>query len=185
MLKTSSGDRNGQSGQSALAGLEKKLVGSDPDDSAVPAPVRRAARLMLVGGAITLLIGIFLTIVTIADKNGLTDSNGQKLTTSAFTSNLVGLILSYVIIVAIWVLMARFNRSGRNWARILASVFCAISTYETFSFVNSLTSNDTFTVAGIVYIVASVIVWLVGVIAIAMVWRGESGLYFKARSARR
>jgi membrane-bound metal-dependent hydrolase YbcI (DUF457 family) len=185
MLKTSSSGQGSQGSQSALASLEKRLTGRDPDDSDVPVSVRRGARLMLAGGGLTLLIGLFLTIVTIADKNALTDSSGKKLSNGAFTSNLVGLIISYVIVVAIWVLMARMNRSGQNWARILASVFCAISTWETFGYVNSLTSNETFSVAGIIYIVFNIVLWAVGVIAIAMVWRGESNAYFRERSARR
>jgi hypothetical protein len=87
MLKTSSGVR---SGQSALAGLEKRLTGRVPDDSDVPGPVRKAVRLMLTGGIMTAIVGIFLIIVTIADKNALTDSSGKKLSNSQFTSNVVG-----------------------------------------------------------------------------------------------
>ena len=52
MLKTSSG---GQSGQLALAELEKRLTGRVPDDSAVPGSVRKAVRFMLAGGAMTTL----------------------------------------------------------------------------------------------------------------------------------
>jgi hypothetical protein len=82
MLKTSSG-------QSALGGLEKKLTGSVPDDSDVPGPVRRAVRLMLAGGALTALVGVFLVIATIADKNALTDSSGKKLTSGELTGSVV------------------------------------------------------------------------------------------------
>jgi hypothetical protein len=182
MLKTSSGVR---SGQSALAGLEKRLTGRVPDDSDVPGPVRKAVRLMLTGGIMTAIVGIFLIIVTIADKNALTDSSGKKLSSSQFTSNVVGTAITYVILVVIWVLMARMNRSGYNWARILASVFCAISTYDAYSLVNSLTAGVTITVAGILYIAFTLALWVVGVIAIALIWRSESGAYFRARSAAR
>jgi len=182
MLKTSSG---GQSGQTALAGLEKRLTGRDPDDSAVPGPVRRAVRFMLAGGATTAIVGIFLLIATIVDKNALTDSSGKKLSNSEFTSGIVGTIITYLILVAIWVLMARMNRSGYNWARILASVFCAISTYDAYKLVNSLTGGETITVIETVYIVFTLVIWAIGVIAIAMLWRSESSAYFKARSAAR
>ena len=63
MLKTSA---DGQSGQSALTGLEKKLVGRDPEDSAIPASVRKAVRFMLGGGAMTLLVAVFWLIVAAA-----------------------------------------------------------------------------------------------------------------------
>ena len=179
MLKTPSG------GQSALADLEKRLTGRVPDDADVPGPLRKAARLMLAGGALTAILGIFLLIVTIADKNALTDSSGKKLSSGEFTSSVVGTVVIYAIIVTIWVLMARMNRAGYNWARILASVFCLISTYDTYQLVNSLTDGATITVAEIVYIVFQLALWGVGVIAIAMLWRSESGAYFKARAAAR
>jgi len=179
MLKTSS------SSQSALAGFEKRLTGSVPDDSAVPGPVRKAVRFMLAGGTATAIVGIFLLIATIADKNALTDSSGKKLSSSEFTSGVVGTVITYLILVVIWVLMARFNRDGRNWARILASVLCAISTYDAYTLVNSLTGGETITVVGIVYIVFTLVIWVIGVIAIAMLWRSESSAYFRARSAAR
>jgi hypothetical protein len=188
MLKTSSdgrSGRSGRSGQSALGGIEKRLTGRVPDDADIPGPVRNGVRFMLAGGALTVIVGIFLIIVTIADKNALTDSSGKKLSSAEFTSNVVGTAVTYVIIVVIWVLMARMNRAGYNWARILASVFCAISTYDAYSLVNSLTGGSTITVAGIVYIVFTLALWVVGVIAIALVWRSESSAYYRARSSAR
>ena len=182
MLKTSS---VGRSGQSALAGLEKRLTGRVPDDSDVPGPVRKAARFMLAGGALTAIVGIFLLFATIANKNALTDSSGKKLSSGQFTSNVVGTAITYLILVVIWVLMARMNRAGYAWARILASVFCAISTYDAYSLVNSLKGGTTITVAGVVYIVFTLALWVVGVIAIALSWRLESSAYYRARSAAR
>ena len=179
MLKTSPG------GQSALADIEKRLAGRVPDDSDVPGPVRKAVRFMLGGGALTALLGIFLVIVTIADKNALTNSNGKKLSSGEFTSSVVGTVVTYLILVVIWILMARMNRAGRNWARIIASVLCAISTYDAYEIVHSLTGGVTITVAGIVFIVLTLGQWAVGVVAIAMIWRSESSAYFSARSAAR
>lgn len=182
MLNTSS---VGRSGQTALMGLEKKLAGRDPDDSAIPAPVRKAVRFMLGGGAVTLLLGVFWVILTIADKNAFTSSTGQKLTTGQLTGDVIEvLILDFLLPTAIWVLMARFTRSGRNWARITSSALCAIDTYEAYSLINSLRGGQTLTVAGIVYIVLTLAAWVLGVTAIALLWRGESSGYFRARSAR-
>jgi hypothetical protein len=182
MLKTSSG---GQSGQLALAELEKRLTGRVPDDSAVPGPVRRAVRFMLAGGVTTALVGIFLIIATIADKNALTDSSGKKISSAEFTSGVVGTIFIYLLLVVIWVLMARMNRSGHNWARIVASVLCAISTYDAYQLVNSLTGGETITVIGVIFVVCTLALWVIGVLSVAMLWRAESSAYFKARSAAR
>jgi hypothetical protein len=182
MLKTFSGD---SSAPASLAVLEKKLTGTVPDDSAIPRPVRKAVRFMLGGAAATLVVGIFLLIATIADKNALTDSSGKKLSNGEFTSGIVGTAITYLILVVIWVLMARMNRAGYPWARILASVFAAISTYDAYSLINSLTGGETITVVGIVYIVGTLLIWVLGAAAIAFLWRSESTVYFKARSAAR
>ncbi len=178
MLKTSSG-------RTALGGLEKRLTGSVPDDSDVPGPVRRAVRLMLGGGALTALIGVFLIIATIADKNALTDSRGKKLTTGEFTSSIISTVIIYLILVVVWVLMARLNRAGRGWARYAATVLAVISTINAYSTINGLTGGQTVTVVDIVFIVGTLAVWVIGVVAVAMLWRTESGAYFKARSAVR
>ena len=182
MLKTSPGDSSGQAG---LSGFEKTLTGRVPDDSVIPRTVRRAVRLMLAGGATTLVVGLFLIIATIIDKNVLTDASGKKLSNGEFTSGIVGTALQYVILVVIWVLMARFNRAGAVWARILASVFAAISTYDTYTLINSLTGGIHITVVGIVYVVGTIAIWVLGVLAIALLWRRESSEYFRSRAAAR
>ena len=176
---------NTSSGQAALGGLEKKLTGSVPDDSEVPGPVRKAVRLMLSGGALTAVIGLFLVIATIADKNGLTDTNGKKLTTGEFTSSVVGIIIQYLLLVVIWVLMARMNRAGRGWARFVASGLAILSTVDAFSIVNGLKGGQTVTVLGIVFIAGNLALWLIGVVAVAMLWRSESSEYFRSRAAAR
>jgi hypothetical protein len=178
MLKTPAG------GQMALAGFEKKLTGNVPDDSDIPGAVRKAVRFMLGGGAATAVVGIFLIIATIADKNALTDASGKKLSNSQFTSGVIGTLVTYLILITIWILMARLNRAGRNWARIVASVFCAISTYDAYTLVNSLRGGETITVIGMVYIAFTLIIWILGVVAIAFLWRSESSAYFRERSAR-
>lgn len=179
MLKTPAG------GQTALAGFEKKLTGNVPDDSDIPGSVRKAVRCMLAGGATTAILGIFLLIATIVNRNALTDSSGKKLSNTAFTSGVVGTIVTYAILVTIWILMARLNRAGRTWARILASVFCALATLGTYQLINSLRGGETITVIWIVYITLGVLYWLFGVFAIALLWRPESTRYFRERSAMR
>jgi hypothetical protein len=172
-------------GQTALGGLEKKLTGSVPDDSDVPGPVRKAVRLMLGGGALTAVIGVFLIIATIADKNALTDSHGKRLTGGEFTSSIVSTVIIYAILVLVWVTMARLNRAGRGWARYVASALAAISTINAYSTINGLTGGQTVTVIDIVFIVGTLALWVIGVLAVAMLWRAEASAYFKARGGAR
>lgn len=178
MLKTSSG-------QTALGSLEKKLTGSVPDDSDVPGPVRKSVRLMLAGGVVTTVIGVFLVIATITDKNALTDSSGKKLTSSELTGSVVYTIVIYLLQVAIWVLMARMNRAGRPWARWIATGLAVLSTVDAWSIVNGLRGGETVTVLEIVFIVGTLALWLIGASAAILLWRPESSAYFKARATAR
>jgi hypothetical protein len=178
MLRTSSG-------QAALGGLEKKLTGNVPDDSDVPGPVRRSVRLMLVGGALTAVIGVFYVIVMIADKNALTAPGGKKLTSSELTGSIVYTLVIYLLEVAIWVLMARMNRAGRGWARWVATILAVISTYYALQLVNGLRGGQTITVLGIVFIVVTLALWIIGAMAAILLWRPESSVYFRERAGAR
>lgn len=178
MLKTSSG-------QTALGGLEKKLTGNVPDDADVPGPVRKSVRLMLYGGAVTVAMGAFVVIATIADKNAFTDSSGKKLTTGEFASGIISYVIFYLVMAAVWVLMARLNRAGRGWARYAASALAVISTLEAWSVVYGLRGGQTITVLEIVAMAGTLALWLIGAAAAILLWRPESSAYFKARTAAR
>jgi hypothetical protein len=182
MLKTSSG---GQSSQTALAGLEKKLTGRDPDDSAIPPTVRKAVRFMLAGAAVTIVFALFQVIVEIVNRNALDNVGGKPPSSSQLAARLAFVIVGYAIVTWIWVLMARLNRAGLTWARIAASVLFAIVTLELYIVVDSIKAGQVLTVADIIYIVFLVGIWVAGVGAIAMLWRPQSSAYFKARKAER
>jgi hypothetical protein len=176
---------NTSSGRTALGGLEKKLTGSVPDDSDVPGPVRKAVRLMLSGGALTAVLGVMYVIALIADKNALTDSSGKKVTSGELTTNVIAIVIQYLLLVVIWVLMARMNRSGRPWARWVASALAGIATIQAWRIVNGLKGGQTVTVLGIVFIVGTLALWLIGASAAILLWRAESSAYFKGRAAAR
>lgn len=180
MLKTSSG---GQSGQSAFAGLEKRLAGSDPVDSAVPGPVRKSVRFMLGGALVTAVSSLFSIFAVITVPTLL--NNGKQPTSSQITGYIVQTVVLTFVFCGLWVLMARKNREGRSWARIVASVLFALSTISLYTAVDSLRSGDTFTVYNVVSLVLAIVEWLCGLGAVALIWRAESGAYFKSRSAVR
>ncbi len=170
MFKSSTG------GGTAFAGLERKLSGGSPDDPGVPPTVRKAVRFMFAGAAITGFIGLFEIVVVIIDKN-LILINNKPLTSSELAQGLAFFVFAYGVGTLLWILMARFNRAGQNWARIVSSVLFAISTWLLYGSINSLQS--TITVAEIIGILFSVAIWIAGVGAIALLWRSESSLYFK------
>jgi uncharacterized membrane protein len=178
MFKSSTG------GGTAFAGIETKLSGGAPDDPGLPATMRKAVRFMLAGAAITAVFAVFEVIATIVDKNSI-DINGKPPTSSQLATAIIFLIVSYAVYIALWVLMARFNRAGQKWARIVASVLFAISTFQLYQTIDSLHGGQVITAADIIFIIITVASWSVGVGAIAMLWRSDSSAYFQAQTIRR
>ena len=176
--------KSSTAGGTALAGLEKKLSGGEPDDPGLPATMRKAVRFMLAGAASTLVFGLFVVIVTIVDKNSI-DLNGKPITSSQLSLAIVSDVIQYVVYAVLWVLMARFNRAGMKWARIVASVLCAISTIELYRTIGSLHSGQEINAADIIFLIVTVAVWAVGVGAIAMLWRSDSSAYYQAQTIQR
>jgi hypothetical protein len=164
MFKSSTG------GGTAFAGLEKKLSGGAPDDPGLPATMRKAVRFMLAGAAVTAVFGVFVAIVTIVDKNSI-DVKGKPVTSSELTFDIIATIITYVVYILLWVLMARFNRAGQKWARIAATVLFAISTFQLYETIDSLHGGMVITAADIIYLVITLATWAAGVGAIAMLWR--------------
>jgi hypothetical protein len=178
MFKSSTG------GGTAFAGIETKLSGGAPDDPGLPATMRKAVRFMLAGAAVTAVFALFVVIVTIVDKNSI-DVNGRPLTSSQLTVDIVATIVTYAVYILLWILMARFNRAGQKWARIVSSVLFAISTFQLYQTIDSLHGGQVITAADIIYIVITLASWIAGVGAIAMLWRPDSSAYFQAQTIRR
>jgi hypothetical protein len=178
MFKSSSG------GGTAFAGIETKLSGGSPDDPGLPATMRKAVRFMLAGAAVTAVFAIFEVIATIVDKNAI-DVNGKPPTSSQLATGIIILIISYAVYIMLWILMARFNRAGQKWARIVSSVLFAISTFQLYETIDSLHGGMVITGADIIYIVFTVGAWAAGVGAIAMLWRPDSTAYFNASAIAR
>jgi NADH:ubiquinone oxidoreductase subunit K len=138
---------------------------------------------MLGGALITLVAGVFTIIATLADPRLI--NNGKQPTSGALSGDIVQVVLLSLVYCALWVLMARMNRSGQVWARIVASVLFAISTYSLYAAINSLHAGEYLAVVNIISFILAVAEWVCGLGAVALLWRSESSVYFKARSARR
>jgi hypothetical protein len=177
MLKTSPG------GQSALSVVEKRLVGSDPNDADVPAPVRKSVKFMLGGALATLVAGLFSIIVTLTDSTAV--NSGKPLASSQLTGAVVSVVVFTAVLCSLWVLIARFTRSGHAWARIVATVLFVLDTYELYSGINALHTGEYIDVVNIVSFVLLIAEWICGLGAVALLWRAEAGQYFKNRSTRR
>ena len=151
---------------------------ADPGAPAPPDTVQRAARYMLVGAFVTAIWQIYWIVVTAAHKASLTSANGKPVTNSQIAASVLFTIVSTILISAIWVLVARLNQAGKNWARYAATVLFALWSYSTYRSIPLVTRGGYW----IVNIIIMLAIWLIGVAVIYLLWRPDSTAFYKGQS---
>ncbi len=176
---------------------EKLPVGSKPSprpgrspraqDAEPPATVQWSVKLMLAGAAVSTVYLIFALIVTASIKSSLvkwnaTQPKAKQLTASQLNSLTTYYIVSTIIIgliaIGLWLWMAKMNGTGRNWARIVASVLFVLWSYYTYVSIGQTRGAATLVVSTVIVVVT----WLIGLAALYLLWRPASSAYFKAQS---
>ncbi len=85
-------------------------------------------------------------------------------------------VVAGIIGVSAWLWMASKNNAGRRWARILSTVFFAVLSLGMIGiFAQQVTLDSK---------ILPVAEWLVGLVAIVLLWQRESSEFFSARSMR-
>jgi uncharacterized BrkB/YihY/UPF0761 family membrane protein len=157
-------------GRAALAASADAAVPVRPDP---PRSVVIAARLMYAGAAVT-AIGLVISVIAVATGEKSLRANHPHATLAQLhaTQNFLITIavVSGLVEIAAWLFMARVNRAGLKWARIVASALFALSTW---SFVSHL--FGTITAGNMIY---SAAMWLVGLGAVFFLWQKDSSAYF-------
>lgn len=138
-----------------------------------PRSVVNAARLMYVGAGLSALV----VIVSVATAGSLRSSILAKYphytagqVHQAEVGSIATLVLFGLIAIGLWLWMARANRMGRNWARIVAVVLFVFNTLNLLGSFLQVHAVGTVITAGLV--------WLVGLGAIAFLFNRESAAYF-------
>lgn len=165
-------------------GTNQMPMGERP---ALPASLRNAVRLMWAGAALA-LIGVIITlsfsskiktaVTKAAVKANVTRRTDGKtlLTTSQIHSlanaTVILLAVAGIIGVLLWVWMAWANNRGRNWARIVASVLFALDTISLLFELGRASVTIIFIILG----------WLIGLVAIVLLWRKETSAYVNPRT---
>ena len=151
--------------------------GQLPETPAVqqaPTSVQTAVRLMY-SGAVISAISFILGLATLGNLKHTLQKDHPSYTTahinSLVTASIVFIIVVGIIGVGLWLWMARMNLRGRNWARILGTVFFAIDTLDLLGVFRGS--------ANAISAVFAIVTWLVGLGAVIMLWRRESTAYFK------
>jgi hypothetical protein len=145
-----------------------------PERMQPPGSVLNAVRLMY-GGAGLSALGIVITLVTIGSLKSAIETRDPNFTTTqlhaAEAVAVGGVIVGGLIAIGLWLWMAWANGKGRNWARILSSVFFGINTLDLLVSVAQPHAG--------ISVVFSVIVWLVGLGAIWLIWSKQSAPFYR------
>jgi hypothetical protein len=149
--------------------------------AAVPPSLTRAARVMYVGAAAS-VIGIIVDLTTYSSlQNALAKrkrKNGQLLTHAQVLDlahvEVVVLVVVGLIAAGLWIWLARSCLAGKSWARTVSTVLFAISTIGAFVSIGggALTAGNATRIYGFV-------VWIIGLVAIVLLWQRASSDYFK------
>jgi hypothetical protein len=92
-------------------------------------------------------------------------------------------VFAFLVFAAVYLLFAFKMRAGRNWARIVLTVFGALTLLSSFN-----TSTSSVTVNGQTYSSSSGSNWVTAVLALAgiiLMYVGQSNKYFADSKARR
>jgi hypothetical protein len=127
-----------------------------------PAPVLSAGRFMH-AGAVSSAAYLIVTLPFAGDMKGRV--LGHPLTATPLTITLV--TIAGLIVIALWLGLARATSRGRNWARILSTVLFALATLE-------LIGNH-----GVAQVCCAVLTWLAGLAAVWLLWRPASSAFFR------
>jgi CDP-diglyceride synthetase len=158
------------------------LVGgqsAEPLRPPAPAPVLTAVKLMYAGAAVSAVN----LIISLAVIGGLKAYHGRFLghsLTAAQVSQLNTVIIAAavtgLVVIALWLWMARANGQGRNWARILSTVLFGLATLELTPYVFGFGEVSGVTVFGLIF---PLLTWLAGLAVVWLLWRPASSAFFR------
>ena len=154
--------------------------GSQTPDSpqpARPAPVSvaRASQVMYVG-AVASLVGIGVSLLQRhAIRTDLLKHN-HKLTVAQLNDTyhvvLGGLVVGGLIAVGLWIWMALMCKAGKAWARVVSTVLFAVQTID-------LAIGAAVPGGGGASRFYGLLVWVIGLVAIILLWQRPSTEYFR------
>ena len=144
-----------------------------PSDPVPPPPVQMAIRLMWIGAALSAVSAVIgaatvshlrATILKVhPDYSAVQVSSAER--GQAFLYIFVG-----VVSVGLWLWMSFVTRSGKPWARIVATVLFGLNTLYT-----ALTLS--ITALGLIVVL---LLWLAGLAAVVLLWRRPATEFFRS-----
>ena len=151
----------------------------EPERPPAPPSVLNAVKLMYAGAAVSavsLIVSLIIPLANVASTKASIKKAHPTYTGSQVNQvfNLgIGLAIIFGVLGAgLWLWMARANNDGRNWARILSTVFFTIATVELLPALSS---------AGPLSLLFTLVLWVIGAAAVFFLWRGESTEFIRSR----
>jgi len=144
--------------------------------TSAPQSVVRAAQVMYVGIAAS-LVGIVIDLLMRHSIRTAIVQHSPNLTptkvSNAYHAELILLVVFGLIGAGLWLWMARSCLAGKNWARVTSTVFFGLDTV-------SLVLGASVVSGGGLTRLYGIVVWVIGLIAIILLWRRSSSEYFRA-----
>jgi hypothetical protein len=157
-----------------------KAVATAPAPERPPGTVRAAVMLMY-AGAVLSAVDVVVTLTTVGKLKSLLHAARPNYSPSRLSATVHAevayFVITWLITIAFWIVMARTNRAGRAWARIFSTGLCVVST---LSFIGLISQPNA--------LISKVILapmWLAGVAAIVLLWRAETTAYIRAMNPER
>ena len=148
----------------------------------LPPSIRIAVRFMYTGAAVEALVGIVGLAAYFSLWRSMVSVSTLQLTPGQWRlGEATG--AGYVVIVAlsrigVWLWMASKSKAGRGWARVLSTVFFGIASLTLVTVIGRPIPGGEW------QLLFPAAVWLVGLCAVALLWRRESSEFFTAQSRR-
>jgi hypothetical protein len=145
-----------------------------------PPSVVMAVRLMY-AGAVVSAVSLVVGLATVGSLRTALHKSQPSLTPTQLhdlqTVVVVGSVAIGLISIGLWVWMALMNKTGKSWARIVASVLFGLDTLFLLLGVARAGAAASSLV--------SILIWLIGLGAVILLWRKDSTEYIAAQSAPR
>jgi len=142
----------------------------------VPRSIANAVKVMYVG-ALTSILGIVINVVAASATTRAFEKRFPNLSVSQHHL-VAGFIIVGLIYAAVWILLARMCRSGRNGARITGTVLFGLATLDTLAIGTGAVPDASAARAW------APVIWLVGLVAVVFLWRRSSTAFFKSTPPR-
>ena len=146
-----------------------------PKAMPIPQSVQRAVRVMYVGAAAS-LIGIAVDLTALSSIRSAITQRSTTMTTAQINTAVhveVGFLIAGGLIgAALWLWMAQSSKAGKGWARIVSTVFFGIDTISALAGTAGGLGGGATRIYGLV-------VWVIGLIAIILLWQRPSSDYFR------